>query len=74
MSSTQQFQFDTVESPYGPKLAVQFSYSKDVVAAIKRLNWSRTHRSYNDPSDPGGPRSLWRYSSLSISSRLPQPR
>jgi hypothetical protein len=49
--STQQFSYDTVESPYGPKLAVEFDYDPGIVSALKRLSWSRTHRSYNDPDD-----------------------
>jgi superfamily II DNA or RNA helicase len=51
MSTQQQFNYDLVESPYGPKLAVQFDYDAAIVAALKRLSWSGTHRAYNDPSD-----------------------
>ena len=49
--STQQSSYDTVESPYGPKLVVEFDYDPDIISALKRLSWSRTHRSYNDPDD-----------------------
>lgn len=49
--SIQQFSYDLVESSYGPKLAVQFDYDTAVVAALKRLGWSNTHRAYNDPDD-----------------------
>lgn len=49
--STQQFSYDRVESPYGPKLAVQFDYDAAIVDALKRLSWSNTHRAYNDPDD-----------------------
>ena len=34
------------------KLAIEFDYSKEIVKAIKRLSWSQTHRSYNDPTTP----------------------
>ena len=40
--STQQFSYDIVESPYGPKLAVEFDYDPDIISALKRLSWSRT--------------------------------
>lgn len=49
--SVQQFNYDLVESPYGPKLAVQFDYDAAVIGALKRLSWSGTHRAYNDPDD-----------------------
>jgi superfamily II DNA or RNA helicase len=49
--STQQFTYEIVESPYGPKLAVQFDYAAAIVTALKRLSWSGTHRAYNDPED-----------------------
>ena len=47
----QQFSYDVIESPYGPKLAVEFDYDSSIISALKRLSWSQTHRSYNDPDD-----------------------
>ena len=36
--SIQQFSYDVIESPYGPKLAVEFDYDPDIISALKRLS------------------------------------
>lgn len=48
---TQRFNYDTVESKYGQKLTIQFSYDDAIVKALNRLSWPETHRIYNDPND-----------------------